>query len=64
MSFKVVSLSNQNVTVRLLHPLVGRDLEFRVKVLSVEDPKAGRPPGAPPPPPGVVELDLEEVEEP
>jgi FKBP-type peptidyl-prolyl cis-trans isomerase SlyD len=58
-SFKVVSASAETVTVRLLHPLVGRDLEFRVKVLAVEDPR-----NAPPLPPGVVELDLDELEEP
>jgi len=58
-SFKVVSASADKVTVRLLHPLVGRDLEFRVKVLAVDDPRH-----APPLPPGVVELDLDELEEP
>jgi len=51
------------VTVRFLHPLVGRDIEFKVKVLAVDDP-AARKPGTPPPAPGVVELDLEEVQEP
>jgi len=61
-AFKVVSASDKNVTVRLLHPLVGRDLEFRVKVLSVEDPK--RAAAAPPLPPGVVELEMDELEEP
>lgn len=41
------------VKARLLHPLVGRDLTFRVKVLSVSDPRQ------PPPPPGaaIAELD-------
>jgi len=62
-SFKVVSVTPEKVTVRFLHPLVGRDIAFKVKVLAVDDPKA-RKPGAPPPAPGVVELDLEEVEEP
>jgi FKBP-type peptidyl-prolyl cis-trans isomerase SlyD len=57
-SFKVVSANDQKVTVRLMHPLVGRDLAFWVKILSVEDPKA-----MPPLPPGVIELDLEEVKE-
>lgn len=61
--FKVVSATKNAVTVRLLHPLVGRDLEYRVKVLSVDDPKIPRSPGAPPPPPGIVELDLDAVEE-
>ena len=58
--FKVITVENDRANVRLLHPLVGRDLEFRVKVLSVRDPKA---PIKPPPPPGVVELDLDEVQE-
>ena len=62
-AFKVVAVTKDNVTVRFLHPLVGRDIEFKVKVLAVDDPKA-RKPGAPPPVPGVVELDLEEVQEP
>jgi FKBP-type peptidyl-prolyl cis-trans isomerase SlyD len=58
--FKVISIKGDNASVRLLHPLVGRDIEFKVKVLSVRDPKA---PPKPPPPPGVVELDLDEVQE-
>ena len=58
--FKVISVDGDSANVRLLHPLVGRDLEFRVKVLSVRDPKS---PAKPPPPPGVVELDLDEVQE-
>jgi FKBP-type peptidyl-prolyl cis-trans isomerase 2 len=54
---KVVSATPEVVKVRLLHPLVGRDLAFRVKVLAVEDPQR------PPPPPGVVELDPDEIQE-
>jgi FKBP-type peptidyl-prolyl cis-trans isomerase SlyD len=56
--FKVVSVTEQKVTVRLMHPLVGRDLAYWVKILSVDDPTA-----KPPLPPGVVELDLEEIQE-
>ena len=44
--------------VRLLHPLVGRDIEYRVKVLAVRDPAVRN---VPPPVPGVVELDPEEI---
>jgi FKBP-type peptidyl-prolyl cis-trans isomerase SlyD len=62
-SFKVVSVTKDVVSVRLLHPLVGRDIEYQVKVLSVNDPNASRAAGAPPLPPGVVELDLDEVKE-
>lgn len=57
--FKIVSLDGQVAKVRLMHPLVGRDIEYRVKVLSVRD---GRSRNGPPPPPGVVELDLDDVE--
>jgi FKBP-type peptidyl-prolyl cis-trans isomerase SlyD len=56
--FKVLSVEGDTTKVRLLHPLVGRDIQFRVKVLDVR--AAGT---APPPPPGVVELDLEEVQD-
>jgi FKBP-type peptidyl-prolyl cis-trans isomerase 2 len=55
--FKVVSSSSDKVKVRLLHPLVGRDLSFRVKVLSVSDPRR------PPPAPGVVELDPDDLKD-
>jgi FKBP-type peptidyl-prolyl cis-trans isomerase 2 len=60
-SFKVITATVDEVTVRLLHPLVGRDLEFKVKVLSVTDPR--HPAGAPPLPPGIVELDLDEIKD-
>ena len=54
---KIVSAFGDKVKARLLHPLVGRDIVFRVKVLAVTDPNR------PPPPPGVVELDLEDLKE-
>jgi FKBP-type peptidyl-prolyl cis-trans isomerase 2 len=53
--FKIIAVAGDTVRTRLLHPLVGRDLEFRVKVLSVSDPRR------PPPPPGAVELDADEI---
>jgi FKBP-type peptidyl-prolyl cis-trans isomerase SlyD len=62
-SFKVVAATADKITVRLLHPLVGRDLAFRVKVLSVDDPRAAASSGAPPLPPGIVELDLDEIKD-
>jgi len=43
----------------LLHLLVWLDIEYRVTVLSVRD---GRSRSGPPPTPGVVELDLDDVE--
>jgi FKBP-type peptidyl-prolyl cis-trans isomerase 2 len=54
---KIVSAAGDKVQARLLHPLVGRDLVFRVKVLAVSDPNR------PPPPPGVVELDVDDLKE-
>jgi FKBP-type peptidyl-prolyl cis-trans isomerase 2 len=59
---KILSESKDQVKVRLLHPLVGRDLEFRVKVLAVSDPTK---PAVPPPPPGqaALEMDLDEIKD-
>ena len=54
---KIVSATTDKVKARLLHPLVGRDLSFRVKVLSVSDPRR------PPPAPGVVELDVDDLKD-
>jgi FKBP-type peptidyl-prolyl cis-trans isomerase SlyD len=54
---KIVSTAGDRVSVRLLHPLAGRDLVFRVKVLTVSDPSR------PPPAPGVVELDGDDLKE-
>jgi FKBP-type peptidyl-prolyl cis-trans isomerase 2 len=54
---KIVSATADKVQARLLHPLVGRDLTFRVKVLSVSDPRR------PPPAPGVVELDPDDLKD-
>jgi FKBP-type peptidyl-prolyl cis-trans isomerase SlyD len=58
--FKVISANAQVASVRLMHPLVGRDIEFKVTVLAVRDPSAT---GRPPPVPGVVELDPDELAE-
>jgi FKBP-type peptidyl-prolyl cis-trans isomerase 2 len=54
---KIVSANGDKVKARLLHPLVGRDLVFRVKVLSVTDGNR------PPPPPGMLELDPDDLKE-
>jgi FKBP-type peptidyl-prolyl cis-trans isomerase SlyD len=56
--FKLLSVDGDRTQVRLLHPLVGRDIEYQVKVLDVRSAKS-----APPPPPGAVELDLEEIQD-
>jgi FKBP-type peptidyl-prolyl cis-trans isomerase SlyD len=57
--FKILSLNNAGASVRLLHPLAGRDIEFRIKVLAVRDSSA--PADRPPPVPGVIELDPDEL---
>jgi FKBP-type peptidyl-prolyl cis-trans isomerase SlyD len=54
---KIVSTAGEQVKARLLHPLAGRDLVFRVKVLAVSDPSR------PPPAPGVVELDADDLKD-
>ena len=51
-SFKIVSVGADKVKVRFLHPLAGKDLEFWVKVLMIDDPASRkRAAVAPPPPP-------------
>jgi FKBP-type peptidyl-prolyl cis-trans isomerase SlyD len=54
---KIVAATPEHVKARLLHPLLGRDLAFRVKVLAVGDART------PPPPPGVLELDADDLSE-
>lgn len=53
-SFKLVTLDKDKVTIRFLHPLVGKDLSYKVKVLMIEDPKAKRRAVAVPPPPAAA----------
>jgi FKBP-type peptidyl-prolyl cis-trans isomerase 2 len=54
---KIVDASGDVVRARLLHPLVGRDLQYQVTVLAVDDPHR------PPPPPGAPIVDLDEIQE-
>lgn len=51
-SFKVLETSDKEVRVRLLHPLAGKDISFKVKVLAVTETEA------PPLPPGTLSEDL------
>jgi FKBP-type peptidyl-prolyl cis-trans isomerase 2 len=56
-SLEVLALDDETITAKVVHPLAGKDLEFKVKVLAV------RPPAPPvPKSPAVEELEL--VEEP
>ncbi len=60
-AFKVVSVGAEQAEVRFLHPLVGKDIEYFVKVLGVEDPKHKHAP--PPPPAEALGINLDEIEE-
>lgn len=59
-AFKVVKVGDKTVTVRFLHPLAGKDLKFKVKVVAVKDPSKALPP---PPPADALELDAGEIVE-
>src|SRR5262249_50340546 len=41
-TFKIVAVTDEKVTVRFQHPLQGKDLEFYVKVLMIDDPQSRR----------------------
>lgn len=50
--FKIVSADDKLAKVKFLHPLTDKDIDFRVKVLMIDDPKSRkRATVAPPPPP-------------
>jgi FKBP-type peptidyl-prolyl cis-trans isomerase 2 len=36
--FKVISMEDDSVTVRFLHPLAGKNIRFKVKILDISDP--------------------------
>jgi FKBP-type peptidyl-prolyl cis-trans isomerase 2 len=60
-SFRIVSVGDEQVKVRFLHPLAGKDLEFYVKVLVIDDPATRTRAGvAPPPPPAEAMAESEE----
>lgn len=49
-SFRIVTVGDDKVKVRFLHPLAGKDLEFYVKVLVIDDPTTRKREGLAPPP--------------
>jgi FKBP-type peptidyl-prolyl cis-trans isomerase 2 len=52
---KVVGIEGDKVAVRMLPPLAGKDVSFRVKVLLIDDPKnKKRAALVPPPPPAAL----------
>src|SRR4051812_47889299 len=62
--FKIIAVEAKTATARLLPPIAGKDLEFRAKVLMIEDPASkqreilDRKP--PPPPAAALHLEVEE----
>jgi FKBP-type peptidyl-prolyl cis-trans isomerase SlyD len=58
-TFKIVKLNDKEVTVRFLHPLAGKDIHFKVKVIAVKDPAVALPP----PPPAEAVLTDDEIKE-
>ena len=54
LKLEILSVEGDQVKARAVHPLAGRDLEFRVKILQVRD----APPPVPSRPPALAEDDL------
>src|ERR1051325_7168868 len=50
-TFKIVKVTDDKVTVRFLPPLMGKDLEFYVKVLMIDAPTSRKRAAVAPPPP-------------
>lgn len=59
LKLEVCAVEGDQITARAVHPLAGKDLEFRVKVLSVRD----APPPVPPSTPELAADDLVETPE-
>ena len=58
--FKIVSADAKVAKVKFLHPLADKDIEFRVKVLMIDDPKSRKRAGVAPPPPPADAVGLKE----
>jgi FKBP-type peptidyl-prolyl cis-trans isomerase SlyD len=58
-SFKAIKVTSEQVTVRFLHPLAGKDLEFRARVRMLDDPTAKKRAVSIPPPPADALLEEE-----
>jgi FKBP-type peptidyl-prolyl cis-trans isomerase 2 len=61
---KIVSVTKEEVTLRVMPDLAGKDLEFSVKVLVIDDPHAKKREGVAPPPPPAAALNVIEDPEP
>ena len=62
--FKIGTITKDDVTVRIVPDLAGKDLEFSVKVLVIDDPHAKKREGVAPPPPPAAALNVVEDPEP
>ncbi len=62
--FKIAELTKDEVTVRIVPDLKGKDLEFSVKVLVIDDPAAKKREGVAPPPPPAAALNVDVDPEP
>ena len=58
--FKIISVDDKVAKVKFLHPLADKDLEFRVKVLMIDDPKSRKRTAVAPPPPPADAVGLKE----
>jgi FKBP-type peptidyl-prolyl cis-trans isomerase 2 len=56
---KITAVTKEEVTVRLMPDLAGKDLEFSVKVLVIDDPHAKKREGVAPPPPPAAAMNVD-----
>jgi FKBP-type peptidyl-prolyl cis-trans isomerase 2 len=60
-NLEVVSIDAETITARVVHPLAGKDLEFKVKVISVRPPPPPVPSSvAPAAPESIDDVDVQE----
>ncbi len=59
-SFRIITATDDTVKVRFLHPYAGKDLEFYVRVLVIDDPATRKRAGVAPPPPPADAMATEE----
>jgi FKBP-type peptidyl-prolyl cis-trans isomerase 2 len=61
---RIVSIEKDHVTARLLSPLAGKDLSFKVRVVRIEDPTSHAFATVPPPLPAeALKLELEQSDD-